>query len=168
MKHVKLFEDFLNEAKILTRDEMMATMRSKYGLDFVKTTEEFDGEEGGAIPVDNDFREIVLIQNPYLNGTTTTATANSYSLYTKVKVSPGIGDFNTDEIVFQGGTFSDANFTGEVISFDTVENFLYLNNVRGTILENQAIKGFSTGSIRIVNDVVEPTMDLYSGKVLFS
>ena len=47
MKNVKLFEDFLNEAKILTRDEMMATMRSKYGLDFVKTTEEFDGEEGG-------------------------------------------------------------------------------------------------------------------------
>ena len=47
MKNVKLFEDFLNEAKILTRDEMMATMRNKYGLDFVKTTEEFDGEEGG-------------------------------------------------------------------------------------------------------------------------
>lgn len=47
MKHVKLFEDFLNEAKILTRDEMMSTMRTKYGLDFVKTTEEFDGEEGG-------------------------------------------------------------------------------------------------------------------------
>jgi hypothetical protein len=128
---------------------------------------EFDGEEGGAIPVDNDFREIVLIQNPYLNGTTRLATANSYSLYTKVKVSPGIGDFNTDEIVFQGGTFSDASFTGEVISFDTVENFLYLNNVLGTISENQAIKGFSTGSIRIVNNVVAPTLDLYSGKVLY-
>ena len=47
MKHVKLFEDFLNEAKTLTRDEMMAVMRNKYGLSFIKTTEEFDGEEGG-------------------------------------------------------------------------------------------------------------------------
>lgn len=37
----------INEAKTLTRDEMMATMRNKYGLSFVKTTEEFDGEEGG-------------------------------------------------------------------------------------------------------------------------
>ena len=137
------------------------------GASTVMFNVEFDGEEGGAIPVDNDFREIVLIQNPYLNGTTRLATANSYSLYTKVKVSPGIGDFNTDEIVFQGGTFSDASFTGEVISFDTVENYLYLNNVRGTILENQAIKGFSTGSIRIVNDVIAPTMDLYSGKILY-
>ena len=137
------------------------------GASTVMFNVEFDGEEGGAIPVDNDFREIVLIQNPYLNGTTRLATANSYSLYTKVKVSPGIGDFNTDEIVFQGGTFSDASFTGEVISFDTVENYLYLNNVRGTISENQAIKGFSTGSIRIVNNVVAPTLDLYSGKVLY-
>ena len=137
------------------------------GASTVMFNVEFDGEEGGAIPVDNDFREIVLIQNPYLNGTTRLATANSYSLYTKVKVSPGIGDFNTDEIVFQGGTFSDASFTGEVISFDTVENYLYLNNVRGIISENQAIKGFSTGSIRIVNNVIAPTLDLYSGKVLY-
>lgn len=47
MKNVKLFEDFLNEAKTLTRDELMKVMVTKYGLGFVKTTEEFDGEEGG-------------------------------------------------------------------------------------------------------------------------
>jgi hypothetical protein len=137
------------------------------GASTVMFNVEYDGEESGAIPVDNDFREIVLVQNPYLKDTTTLATASAYTLYTKIKVSPGIGDFNTDEVVFQGTTFSDASFTGEVISFDTVENYLYLNNVRGTISENQAIKGFSTGSIRIINDVIEPTMDLYSGKVLY-
>ena len=43
----KVNESFINEAKTLTRDEMMATMRNKYGLSFVKTTEEFDGEKGG-------------------------------------------------------------------------------------------------------------------------
>ena len=37
----------ITEAKILTRDEMMAVMRNKYGLSFIRTTEEFDGEEGG-------------------------------------------------------------------------------------------------------------------------
>lgn len=137
------------------------------GASTVMFNVEFDGEEGGVIPVDNDFREVVLIQNPYLNGTTTPATANGYSLYTKVKVSPGIGDFNSDEVVYQGATFSESTFTAEVISFDTVENFLYLNNVRGTIIGNQAIKGFSTGSIRVVNSITQPTLDLYSGKVLY-
>lgn len=128
---------------------------------------DFAGDEGGVLPVDNDFREIVLIQNPYKYGTTTFATANNYSLYTKIKTSPGIGDFNADEVVYQGSTFAQATFTAEVISFDAVENYLYLNNVRGTITKNQSIKGFNTGSIRIVNDVINPTMDLYSGKILY-
>lgn len=46
-KKDKAFESKVNEAKILTRDEMIDTMRNKYGLSFVKTSEEFDGEEGG-------------------------------------------------------------------------------------------------------------------------
>ena len=44
---INVDESFINEAKTLTRDDMMATMRNKYGLSFVRTTEEFDGEEGG-------------------------------------------------------------------------------------------------------------------------
>lgn len=128
---------------------------------------DFVGEESGLIPVDNDFREVVLIQNPYRYETTSLATANTYSLYTKVKVSPGIGNFNSDEVIYQGATFSDAKFTADVISFDSVENYLYLNNTRGTIEKNQSIKGFNTGSIRVVNDVIDPTMDLYSGKILY-
>lgn len=137
------------------------------GANTIMFNVDFAGEEGGVIPVDNDFREVVLIQNPYRYGTTSLATANTYSLYTKVKVSPGIGDFNADEIVYQGATFSDAKFTADVISFDSVENYLYLNNTRGTIEKNQSIKGFNTGSIRVVNDVIDPTMDLYSGKILY-
>lgn len=137
------------------------------GASTVMFNVDFDGEEGGLIPVDNDFREIVLVQNPYLNGSTSLATSSAYSLYTKIKVSPGIGDFNTDEVVFQGSTFDSANFTADVISFDAVENFLYVNNVRGTLNQNQAIKGFTTGSIRIVNSIITPTIDLYSGKILY-
>lgn len=137
------------------------------GASTVMFNVDFDGEEDGLIPVDNDFREIVLVSNPYLNDTTTLATASAYSLYTKIKVSPGIGNFNTDEVVFQGSTFNSANFTADVISFDAVENFLYVNNVRGTLNQNQAIKGFTTGSIRIVNSIITPTIDLYSGKILY-
>lgn len=137
------------------------------GASTVMFNVDFDGEEGGIIPTDNDFREIVLVQNPYLNGTTSLATSATYSLYTKIKVSPGIGDFNTDEVIYQGSTFDSANFSADVISFDTVENFLYVNNIRGTLVQNQAIKGFSTGSIRIVNSIISPTIDLYSGKILY-
>jgi hypothetical protein len=43
----KKVNESVNEAKILSRDEMKNVMITKYGLSFVKTTEEFDGEEGG-------------------------------------------------------------------------------------------------------------------------
>ena len=128
---------------------------------------EFEQTEGGALPVDNDFREVVLLRNPYVYNTTTLATAKTYSLYTLIKVSPGVGDFNNDEVVYQGATYGSATFTADVISFSETPNLLYLNNVRGTLQTNQAIRGLQTGAIRIVNSVTNPTLDLYSGKILY-
>lgn len=45
MKHVKLFEQYIGEAKTLSRDEMMKWLEGH--MDHVKTTEEFNGNEGG-------------------------------------------------------------------------------------------------------------------------
>lgn len=128
---------------------------------------EFAENEEGNLPTDNEFREIVLLQNPRVASTGEIATDTSYTLYTKIKVSPGVGDFNNDEIVYQGATYSERTFSAEVISFDEVQNLLYLNNVRGTIQSNQALKGFNSGSIRVVNSVTGPTLELYSGKILY-
>lgn len=142
-----------------SEDELNATS-IMFDVDFIEG-------EGGDLPINNDFREVVLVQNPYAYGTTNLATADKYSLYTKMKVSPGIGDFTPDESVFQGTTLTDSSFTADVISFDNVENFLYLNNIRGNIIGNQTIKGVNTGSIRVVNNVISPTIQPYSGKILY-
>lgn len=128
---------------------------------------EYDQSETYNLPTDNDFREIVLLQNPYKFGTTTLGTAQSYTLYTKIKTSPGVGNFNNDETVYQGATFAESTFSAEVISFDEVQNLMYLNNVRGAIETNQSIKGYNSGAIRVVNTVTDPTLDLYSGKILY-
>lgn len=45
MKKVKLFEQFINEAKGLDRDQMIIWLEDH--LNFIKTTEEFDGSKGG-------------------------------------------------------------------------------------------------------------------------
>jgi len=128
---------------------------------------DFNQDESGAVPTDNDFREISLINNPYNFGTEQLATDTLYTLYTRIKVAPGVGDFNNDEVVYQGTTFEDATFTADVISFDEVENVLYVNNVFGNLQSNQAIKGYSTSSIRVVTGITDPTLHLYSGKVLY-
>lgn len=128
---------------------------------------DFDGDENGTFPTSNDFREVFVVKNPYEFGTTNLATGNYYTLYTKIKTSPGLGDFNNDEKVFQGTTFEEANFTADVISFDEINNYLYLNNVQGTLQLNQAIKGYTSGAIRVATSSTEPTIKLYSGKVLY-
>jgi hypothetical protein len=128
---------------------------------------EFDGDESDNYPVDNEFRQIFVLSNPYTYGTETLATAKSYTLYTKIKTSPGLGDFSTDEIVYQGTTFADATFTAEVISFDEIQNYVYVNNITGTLNTNQALKGLTSGSIRVATASVNPTLHPYSGKVLY-
>jgi len=45
MKHVKLFEQFLNEASVLDRNSMMGWIAAY--IDGPRTTEEFNGSEGG-------------------------------------------------------------------------------------------------------------------------
>ena len=128
-------------------------------------TVDFEQTETSTLPVNNDFREVVLVQNPQLYGSTSLATASKYTLYTKVKVSPGVGDFGVDEIVYQGDSYENATFTADVISFDTVQNFIYLNNVKGTLEANKTIWGLTSGSIRVVNSVLNPTIKPYSGKI---
>lgn len=128
---------------------------------------EFADDESGVLPVDNDFRQVSILYNPYTYGTTKNATAQAYTMYTRITTSPGIGNFNNDETVYQGTNLSNSTFRGDVISFDEVRNLLYLNNVRGTIQNNKSISGANTGAVRIINAYDNPTLDLYSGKVLY-
>lgn len=130
-------------------------------------TVDIDRDELGLFPTDNDFRQVFLIQNPYQYGTTSLCFDNIYTLYTQVKVSPGIGDYSLDEKVYQGDTYENASYTADVISFDGVSNILYLNNIRGTLATNQILKGLLSGSTRVAVSKTNPTMQPYSGKVLY-
>jgi hypothetical protein len=128
---------------------------------------DFDGTEAGVFPADNEYREVTLLKNPYEFDTTELAGDELYTMYTKIKVSPGVGDFNNDEIVFQGVTLETSTFNADVVSFDEAQNLLYLNNLRGSLSTNEPIKGQTSGAIRVAINKTEPTLELYSGKILY-
>lgn len=132
-----------------------------FNIDFVENEE-------GVFPAENEYRQITLLQNPYLYDTQTLATGPLYKLYSKVLVSPGVGDYNNDEMVIQGSSLSDATFSAEVISFDESTNTLFLNNLNGTFAPNQPLKGTSSGAIRVALNKTPPTLQPYSGKTLFA
>jgi hypothetical protein len=127
---------------------------------------DFDGTDTTFIS-ENDFRQVFIVKNPTDNNTGLLANLEKYTLYHRVTTSPGVGNFNEDEVVFQGTTFDTAFFTANVVYFDQTQNILYLNNLKGNLSLNQSIKGVSTGSIRIANSIQNPTMKPFTGKVLY-
>jgi hypothetical protein len=128
---------------------------------------DFEGSVGGLFPTENEFREVTLLSNPLFRDTQTLASGDFYEMYNEILVSPGVGDYNNDEIIIQGENLEDATFSAEVISFDENTNIIYVNNLRGKFSPNQPIKGLTSGAIRIAINSTPPDLDLYSGKTLF-
>ena len=128
---------------------------------------DFDGSVNGLFPAENEYREVSLITNPLVYNTETLASEDLYTFYSKITVSPGVGDYNNDEIIIQGESLQAATFSAEVISFDEVTNIIYVNNIKGTFNPNQPVKGLTSGAIRIGVNSNPPTIKLYSGKILF-
>lgn len=64
-------------------------------------------EGNGDFPVDNDFRRIGIIKDPYAYGTTTFATTSTLSGVRALKITGATADYQADEVISQtvtGGT----------------------------------------------------------------
>ena len=72
-------------------------------------------EGSGDFPVDNDFRRIGIIADPYEYGTTTFATADTLSGLKAIKITGATADFNVDEKITQ--TVSGGTAYGTVVSW---------------------------------------------------
>ena len=78
-------------------------------------------EGSGDFPVDNDFRRIGIIQDPFNYGTTTVATASTLRGTAAVKLT-GSGDYTIDEEITQ--TVSGGTAKGRVVSWDSTNGIL--------------------------------------------
>tara|TARA_B100001173_G_scaffold291706_1_gene283309 strand:- start:283 stop:1989 length:1707 start_codon:yes stop_codon:yes gene_type:complete len=78
-------------------------------------------EGSGDFPVDNDFRRIGIIQDPYNYGTTTVSTASTLRGTAAVKLT-GSGDYTVDEEITQ--TVTGGTAKGRVVSWDATNGIL--------------------------------------------
>ena len=78
-------------------------------------------EGSGDFPVDNDFRRIGIIQDPYNYGTTTVASASTLRGTAALKLT-GSGDYTIDEEITQ--TVSGGTAKGRVVSWDSTNGIL--------------------------------------------
>jgi len=137
---------------------------SELGASHVMFTCEFDGNEGGYVPTDIDYRQVGLLINP-ISQSSGAAPANGtiYKTTTDLVVAPGFGEYVSDEVVYQGPSLENATFTATVLSFDVASNVVRLINTTGTPTLNAPVFGVFSKTTRTVLNVSYPDFITFSG-----
>lgn len=121
--------------------------------------------EDGVFPETNDFRQISILKDP-LDTTSNTMVKPAF-LQAQVLTLFGSGDYNNDEIVYQGKDLANSTFSGEVLHWDYVNSKIYLINTKGTPSSDN-LQGTEFFSSRQVIDIVSGECTKYSGKLLYT
>tara|TARA_E500000178_G_scaffold313709_1_gene331354 strand:- start:349 stop:1848 length:1500 start_codon:yes stop_codon:yes gene_type:complete len=113
------------------------------GGHFVITNTTLQQAEGDDITVENDFRNVGLVVDPFEYGTTTIASSNTARMTNVVKFSSATGTFDVDEEITQATTGA----IGRVVEWDATRRLLYFSQERfstyGTATSTQSFKAFS-------------------------
>lgn len=122
--------------------------------------------ESDKLIVVNDFRQIAIIEEPYLFGTTTIPGNTSFNQLTICTLNGTSVDFKEDEYVYQGSSLSNSTFRGVVAEWDSPNNIIKLSNTQGTPINDQLLGMESTAS-RFLDSFTYPDFKPYSGKLLY-
>jgi hypothetical protein len=127
-----------------------------------------DGTEDGKLPVVNDYRQISIIENPLVYGTTNVISNLAFSQVTTLTLGSGstATNYTQDEIVYQGSDLANATYKGVVTEWDSANSLLKITNVEGTPTAQLIIGNTSTTS-RYVSSISDPDLEPYSGYVLY-
>lgn len=124
--------------------------------------------EGQVITVANDFRQIAIVENPFVYNESNTISNTVISQLTVLTMAESSSTTNylEDEWVYQGKNLANATFRGIVVEWDYPNNTLKLSNVKG-IPTSDIITGNNSTTTRYVSSIKDPDLQPYSGKLLY-
>jgi hypothetical protein len=127
---------------------------------------EYD-DGSGDFPVDNDYRRIMLIRDPFNYGTTTISTASTLKATKELTFSGGSGTFAQDETITGGTSGAVGRIT--TISGSTIRYvMLRSENTEGAAFEtSETITGGTSSATGTVASLVNPEVAPDSGDVIY-
>lgn len=129
----------------------------------------FYDTENGVIPNNISFNQIGLIYNPHLQTNPTQhANATILTRIIEISLSPGEGEYILGEYVYQAPSidkYEERTYTGRVLNYDSANNFLMVINRGGTLVKDNPIYGYNSGTERIVTANSTPTYVRNSGNI---
>lgn len=123
--------------------------------------------ENGVLSTHNDYRQIALIEDPRLYGTTTVSSLPAVSQLTVLNLNGTSVEYTEDEWVYQGSSFATSFFKGYVVEWDTGNNIIKLAQTEGVPSKDLLI-GANTTAARFVSSITNPTLQPRSGNLLYT
>ena len=128
---------------------------------------QFKDTENQIITTHNDYRQLALIEEPYLYGTTTKASATTVSQLTVLTLNGTSVEYSEDEWVFQGASYASAFFKGFVVEWDSSNNIIKLAQTEGNPTKDLLV-GANTTAARFVSSIGTPTLQTRTGNLLYT
>lgn len=123
------------------------------------------GIEDTNLPATNDFRQIAIVKDPIITSTSNVMSnirfVQAYTLELQ-----GTGDYNQDELVYQGGSSTTATFSGRVLSWDSSNGKAIVINTTGTPTTG-ALFGANSFTSRFVSTVIDKEVKDHTGQILY-
>ena len=124
--------------------------------------------EEDILPVSNKYRQIALIKTPKIANTTNIFSNTVFFQGYTISVNPtGSGDYEENELLYQGTDISSATFRGNILTWNAATSVITTINNTGTLSSGLLI-GANSGVSRELTSFETGALEPYSGKVLYT
>jgi hypothetical protein len=130
------------------------------GGKFIMLNVRLDGTESNTFSTANEFRQVGIIRDPYLYGTTTRAVASSFRQSFKYELSSISGTFTVDETITSGSN------TASLIEFTTPNLFTTLP-VHLPFANTASVAGGTSSATGTIAAITTPGLQPYSGDIIY-
>ena len=130
------------------------------GGKYIMLNVRLDGTESNTFSVANEFRQVGIVRDPYLYGTTTRAVASSFRQSYKYQLSGISGTFTVDETITSGSN------TASLIEFTTPNLFTTLP-VHRAFANSTSVTGGTSGATGTIAVITTPGLQPYTGDIIY-
>ena len=130
------------------------------GGKFIMLNVRLDGTESNTFSTANEFRQVGIVRDPYLYGTTTRAVASSFRQSFKYQLSSISGTFTVDETITSGSN------TASLIEFTTPNLFTTLP-VHLPFANTASVAGGTSSATGTIAAITTPGLQPYSGDIIY-
>jgi hypothetical protein len=130
------------------------------GGKYIMLNVRLDGNESNTFSTANEFRQVGIVRDPYLYGTSTRAVASSFRQSFKYQLSGISGSFTVDETITSGSN------TASLIEFTTPNLFTTLP-VHKPFANTTSVTGGTSGATGTIAVITTPGLQPYTGDIIY-